>query len=364
MSLDETLQRWPKLHRMLLVVAFLLLVVAVLYGVFIVLPRRSAYKELLSEKKAIEKKLAESLWPQDSERLKSLLKDYERTSDGTMKRSVGNAVKTVDWDVMGAKDKAEMVLKHCTSMFDKRIANEYGDVSNFINKASQTEYKDLYDRTAALLEGLKVFLEPSIFGMDETTAEPAKYQMMLKMWTVEELVRRVTASKLQVVREMSVNTAGRGRPSKITVLPMIAYRLDERDKEPYLLEFPVRMEVSGSMENVIDFVRSLQPRPSWLAGDGEEVTSDECFLPMKQLEMLALSPQRGEVLVEPSGEVKLAFRKPNGELAGNRLMGQNGLLEIKQITATVICSSFFRPALGGPVRVIRRQVVEPLPLGL
>ena len=354
MNLDEKLQQLPEQHRVLLVVVFLLLVVGVIYGMFFLRPQWNAYSDLVGEYASLDKKLSESLWPKDSARLKSLLQSYEQVLKG-MKRSGkdGDAavagIFAADPRDLGLQNKAELVLQHATSMFNQNITNAYGDVTNFVTKASQTEYKDLYDRTDSMLQGMRVVLEPSIFGMDESTAEPEKYQMILKLWTVQEVVRRARDNNLRVANDPSLTRARLGRPSKISVLPMIPYSLDPQDKEPYLLEFPVRLQVEGTMVNFIKFVQSLQ--------------TEECFLPMKQMELLAEQPQPAlQIQVDPDGTVNRVFKTSRGEV--KRPAGENGLLELRNITAVVVCSSFFRPTPGTPVRSSRRQVIEPKPAGI
>lgn len=354
MKLEDKFHELPEQHRALLVVMFLLVVAGVLYGMFFLRPQWKAFSELVSEHASVDKKLSDSSWPKDSARLNSLLQSYQQKLVG-MKKSVKDGDAAVpslfaaDTRDLGLQDKAELVMKHATSMFDQNIINAYGDATNFVTKASQTEYKDLYDRTDSMLQGMRVVLEPSIFGMDESTAEPEKYQMILKLWTVQEVVRRARDNNLRVANDPSLTRAGLGRPSKISVLPMISYSLDPQDKEPYLLEFPVRLQVEGTMDNFIKFVQSLQ--------------TEECFLPMKQMELLAEQPQPAlQILVDPDGTVNRVFKTPRGEV--KRPTGENGLLELRNITAVVVCSSFFRPTPGTPVRSSRRQVIEPKPAGI
>jgi hypothetical protein len=363
MILPDSLQRLPERHRLLLVTVFLLLVFALLYGMFLVLPQWNAYAELSSDHASLNKKLDESPWPKDPTRLTPLLQGHEDFLNGRKKRKADSSAGQdaaspaaaskellfTDPGDLGLRKKAEALLEHATGMFTQKIANDYGDVNNFVTKASQTEYKDLYDRTDSMLQGMRVLLEPSIFGMDESTAEPDKYQMILKLWTVQEVVLRAHKNKLRVANDPSLTRAGLGRPSKVSVLPMIPYCLDPQDKEPYLLEFPVRLEVEGSLENFIKFAQSLQ--------------NEDCFLPMKQMELLAERPSPGQrIQVDPDGKVYRVFRTPRGEV--KRPMGENGLLEMRNVSAVIVCSSFFRLKSDTPVRSSRVQVREPMPIGI
>ena len=313
------LQQWPEKHRTLLGVVFLLTIACVLFGMIRLRPSWMAYDEARSDHARVERKLEESQWPRDSERMRKLLDSYQTMLNGRK-------------DEPGLKKQVDELMLRATSMFAGRIKKEYGvsaedsGIVNFMEKASQIEYKDQFNRLYTELEGKGVRLEQPVFGMDESTAEPFKYQMRLKLWTVEALTELVLKHNLRFTREAGAGSRDRNNPSMITVLPMRAYVIDKNDKAPYLLEFPVRMEVQGSMANFASFVDALQ--------------DEGVFLPMSQMEMRTVLPN---------------LRQPPRANQDDEMVVQN-------VVVTVVCSAFFRPH-GEAVKLEVQRKREMLPRG-
>ncbi|MGI6356328.1 MAG: hypothetical protein GX937_04970 [Lentisphaerae bacterium] len=314
------LQQWPERHRTLLGVIFLLVIATVLFGMMRLHPTWVAYDEARSDHARVEKKLEESQWPRDSERMRKLLDNYQAILNG---RKGGDP---------GLKKNVADAMKKATSMFEVQIKKEYGvspedsGIVNFMEKASQIEYKDQFNRLYTELEGKGVRLDQPVFGMDESTSEPFKYQMRLKLWTVEALANLVLKNNLRFTRESGAGSRSRNNPSMITVLPMRAYVIDKNDKAPYLLEFPVRMEIQGSMANFANFVNALQ--------------EEGVFLPMSQMEMRTVLPN---------------LRQPPKANQDDEMVLQN-------VVVTVVCSAFFRPH-GEAVKMEVKQKREMLPRG-
>ena len=93
-------------------------------------------------------------------------------------------------------------------------------------------------------------------------------------------------------------------------MPMRVYTLNDDDKEPYLLEFPVRMTVRGTVDEVSSFLRSLN--------------ADSRFYPLTRFEMITENPAlRG---------------RPDEE----------GNIDVHLVEATIECSSLFRPFDDAP----------------
>jgi len=269
-------------------------IAALLAFIVFLQPKWKALKETRSDFARTENKLKESPWPRDSERLQTILNNYQKTlSSG--KQS-------------GLKSFSEETLKKATSLFNDKINDEYGSAALFINKASQIEYKDQYDRMNSTFQNQRIYLDQFIFGMDESTVEPEKFKMLLKVWTAEKLVNLALEHKLRIAQDRSLRTGPHNQyfAAKISVLPERAYILDEGDKAPFLLEFPVRITVRCSMKNFLSFVAALQTEP--------------VFLPMVQMEMLTdTSP-------------------------ANRISDEEGNLSMSDLEITIVCSSFYHPS--------------------
>ncbi len=305
---------WPETHRNILMV----LLAALLFAAFVYLvflhPKWKNLRDTRDEFASADKKLQESSWPKDSERLKSLLAQYNKELDGK------------DGGLRNFTDDA---LRRATSMFDERINDEYGNAANFMEKASQIEYKDQFDRMDFSFQNKKpgIYLVQNIYGMDEATAESSKYQMLLKLWTTEKLVNLALEHKLNIAVDRKIRTAPPyPHPgAKITALPIKSYILNEEDKTPYLLEIPVRVCLRGKFAQFANFVKALQ--------------SDTVFMPVQQMEILTQVPD------------------PKRNLREN-----DSLLVSDSLEITIVCSAFYRPN-AETIKVTPRRTMQLLPPG-
>ncbi|MBQ6474158.1 MAG: hypothetical protein IJJ33_19380 [Victivallales bacterium] len=309
--------KWPKCHQNLVAVVFLLAVACLLAWMFRLRPQWQEYDRLRAEREGLEGQLKSSAWPRDASRLDALLRDYRKRIDKDLGTGTGQ----------GLREYSENVLRRATSQFHERIIGEYGSLQDFMQKASQTEYKDQYDRLDTYLLGHKVNLDQSIYGMDESTNEPHKYQMLLKLWTTQGVVDCAVGAGLRVTQSRS----SRGRPaSQVHICPMRAYALSDSSAEAYLLEFPVQMEVRGKLEAFRRFVQSL--------------CSENHFYPIIQMELVTTPPRTGG-------------KNPD---KGDK----DGFFRTHDLTARVVCSSFFMPKAGEAVKMEVKKTLPPLPGGM
>lgn len=293
----HSFKNWPAQHRNLLLIVILLAIAFSVVGYVHVYPHWVEYTELRDEKSSIENKLLKSEWPKDPERLKAILAQLTKR----LEKDNGNN------NGKGLRAETEEVIAKATSMFNDKIVEEYESISFFIQRASQTEYKNQYDLLDSYFQGKNINIDNTVFGMNEMSSEPLKYQMLLKLWTTQAVVDCALQSKMHI---MTQRTAGgnHGRPvSMVSVLPMQSYYLNDRDASPYLLEFPVHIELIGSLQNFSDFTDLL--------------FKDGRFLPMTRMELAAVPPSLRNL------------PKPDGE--GNIYSGT--------VVARVTCSSFFLP---------------------
>ncbi len=292
----HNLKDWPVQHRNLLLIVLFAAIAFAAIAYIRLYPLWTEYTELRDEKASIEEKLLKSEWPKDPDRLNALLKQFSKRLD----KDNGN-----DND-KGLIAETQDVIQKATSMFDDLIVNEYESTAVFIQKASQTDYKDQFNTLDTSLNGIGINIDNTVFGMSETTTEPLKYQMLLKLWTVRKIIDCALEAKMAVVSRPSPSGQGK-RVAMITVKPMLSYYINANDAEPYLLEFPVYIELVGTLEHFSKFMDSL--------------FTDERFLPMSQLELTANPPS----LRNP----------PKPDKAGD--------IYSRIITARITCSSFFLP---------------------
>lgn len=308
-----TYQQWPDLHRHLLLAIIVGILLCGVLGTTTVYPK---WKELQESRYAFdrtERKLKQSEWPRDSARLQKTLQTYQKLLDDRNS---------------GLKVFAENVLKDSTSTFTARIVDEYGSHQNFVNKASQIEYRDQHDRLDSAFQAKGIFLLQRIYGLDETSVESNKYQMLLKLWTTEAIVNQVLQHKLSIASDRNDRTGARTpQPAaKITALPVKSYILDPQDKAPYLFEFPVRLTVRGSLSNFCQMLADLQ--------------KEGTFLPVVNLEISATVPGK--------------FAAADAE----------GKLTSRSVEVTFVCSSFYRITADTPRQNTTTTTLPTLPRGM
>jgi len=304
--------RWLKQHRLLATIALLLFFACAVYGFFRLRPQWSLYQDTLEEKEAVMNKLNATAWPQDPERLRAILREFN-----------AKLGKSASKDKNGMTAETAALLEQATVLFRDRINAAYGSTDVFLEKSSQTEYKDQYDRLAGELRERDIHLSPEIFGMDEETSEPYKYQMLLKLWTTRAVTERVLAAGMAVTK----TTDSRKRPaSQVTALPAKEYILATGDASPYLIEIPVRVEMTGTLEQFLAFLNSLY--------------TEDCFLPIVQMEFIAAQPP---VPAPPEDGQPVEFT--------------HRVIQIK-----VVCASFFLPG-NAASRIPVNTQVKPMPSG-
>lgn len=289
-SPSPSFQDWPRQHRLLLYLTAATLLLSGLAYYFLLRPRFAILAEAREELHHTEKKLKDSPWPRDAERLERTLKSYE-AAIGTRKNP-------------GLLQLSENSLQECTSLFSERIADNYENDDNFLSKSSQIEYRDQFDRLVSNLRNRNVFLDGEVFGLNVSTSEPKKYQMMLKLWATELAVDQILKHNLAIVHLPGSDNRTNQMSAQLTALPVKSYILETGDSAPFLLEIPIRITVAGTMQDFLAFGQSLQ--------------TPQLFFPMTQMEITLLPP-------------------PPPDQGHQFILAQT-------IHATIVCSAFYRPS--------------------
>jgi hypothetical protein len=330
------MDNWPPQHRTALTILLLALLATGGVYFFVIRPRavevadvRDGCEDLSAD---LKKATKETQYPLDAERLQTMLNSAKSRLDGVRrKRSDGVEVNT------GLVATANRVLERATGMFDERIKSEYTEVGTFMNQVSRIIYRDELDRLRTDLQGKRVYLDDQILGIGEDSDTEETYQLLLKIWTVERLVdilvnknrlaiqtRRLAPAEGETNRIPFGMRGGRSA-SEITVLPTKAYILHEDDKEPYILEFPIRVRFSGTVDSVCEAISDLQ--------------KDGNFLTANRFVLEAESPP----------------------VWANRSPDKDGILRARTVTVMLEVSSYFRPSGHKPT--IRKDKVRLLPAG-
>lgn len=314
------MSRWPRPHVLLFGVTVGAL--AVLGGIYLVAVRPLAAK-VHADRNYIagtRATLAKTGWPLDPERLSSL-RELKRTElEGSGRGETAR-------DANGMRPKSRLLLKASTSMFQERIQRYFEQTSDFVRDVSRLDFQDEYNNLEQKLSARNVFLSEEVLRLGEKTTSPHTYQLVLQVWTVDRLADLALAAGLQFQQADGVvvqdeRGAGR-RPARIQVLPIRAYTVTDGD-EPYLLEFPVRLGLVGTPDQVFRFLASLH--------------AEGVFLPAGQVEITALP----------------GFRDDPRETA----------VGIAALSLDIECSSFFQQADDVADRPLRRpDTIKILPAG-
>ena len=310
------MRKWPEKHRMLLIICLILALNCGIYVYFILKPVWQEHGQAQAELADLNNKLKQTVWPSDPDRLNALLADYRKKLDKD--NGTGN----------GQIEDTKKQLELASSMFEEMIVEEYGSKADFITKASQTEYKDHFDKLDTYLQGKGISLDPALFGLNELSSEEEKYSMLLKLWTAKAVVNCILASGMRITNARLPGSTVRAS-AQLKVLNTKAYYLDDKSEQPYLLEYPVFVEVMGSTRQ--------------LAVLADKLFADGTFLPMTQLEIVSNLPGGGK---QP---------KPN----------KGGYLVRDNIVARIVCSSFFMPESSPQeAPVIEKSISTPKPPGI
>ena len=215
-----------------------LLAFAVGYAV-VIRPMRREVLRLRAGMQEQEKTLGKRNWPLDASRLESLHTENSR-----------------QWTRL-SKD-ATAALEMSTAMFDGRISRLFDTPEGFRNDISLLDYKEEFIKIKQELENRGVFLAERELRLGEDSDSPYTYQQMLQVWTTEALINLALNSHLKLAEAESAKADGpRERASRVTVLPVRGYTVAADDKEPFLIEFPVRVTLVGSVENLCKFMQAL-----------------------------------------------------------------------------------------------------------
>jgi Tfp pilus assembly protein PilO len=310
---------WPQPHKNLAAVLLLAAVGLFLAYFFLVRPKAQVVAEMEGRLDDLKDKLKDSGYTLNAETLQTLL------SENT-KRLKGTKGERGEKGYAGLEEKTGQILDLATRTFKPRIESNYGDIKTFMDQAGWLDYNSDFTDLDTWLRGNGVLISEKTFGISLDTANTETYQLLLHIWTVRELVQLAVEHDLVLAKDPSnavpTPEGGTALPSRLRVLPVVAYALAADDRRPYLLEFPVRMTLRGTLTDFMAFVGDLQ--------------NDKRFLALSRMEILTEHPRiRGE--------------RPTSE----------GVLAVQNIESTVVCASFFRPGDRAPELHIRQKEAIP-----
>ncbi len=254
---------WPQQHKKLGANALVLTAVCIAFYAFVLHPKQKAVSAIEAEVDSLQSQLLAKGWPLESNRLESLHREKAKE----LERFAG---------------QFQSVLQQATSMFDARANRFFPNPDDFRNEITRLDYREEFIQTERDFEAQDVILADEILGLGENTDAAHTYQLMLKLWTMQALIDLALQHNLSPTKNPAVKVAmenGREvQASNVTILPMKSYVANADDKEPYLLEFPLRMIVRGKLTDFCRFLTALQESGN--------------FLPISNMELRKVEPSR------------------------------------------------------------------------
>jgi hypothetical protein len=255
-------------HRLLAVIMAIVAALAMLAYWAVVRPLRQQRGEGLALLDETRTELQRRGWPLDQEKLQQLLDSRTRALEGS-----GTAQP-------GLKLRAEQVQRHATSMFNQLVQKDFQTADGFVRNAANIDFREAFTDLQRRLAGEGIQLAPEVLRLAEDSSLPYSYQLLLQVWTLERLIDLVLENHLQVATDPKVKVrtgAGEQPAASITMQPIVAYCHEAASPLPYLLAVPVRVRLTGQIDEVRSFMLAL--------------TSTGNFLPPEHVELYAEDPR-------------------------------------------------------------------------
>ncbi len=262
------MKKWPANYKVLLGLTAVFLLAAGLAHFYVLRPRR---RQALAVESAMEQKISHISsrnWPVHPSRLGRLRREHQE------RRRL-------------LRSNLEQVQKRAIATFAEPIQSKYGveaveEPSQFINFVSRLDYQEHYSILINKWRERNVILHPRIMNLNEDSVTPHIYRLLLQLWTVDTVLETVAGSGLQpVVRPLPSppqDDGGGIEPetspgfgAQVALQPVRRYRVDETSREDYLLEFPVRITIQGTTEQLVSLLNQLGESEFWLSINAIEI---------------------------------------------------------------------------------------------
>ena len=257
------MDNWLKRYKLLGAIVFCGLVCLLLFYMLVIRPSIQEAIDMRKELTSKEKRLSKSKWPRQKESLEKILSEEQKRLEGKG----------------GLKVMSDEAMKlACSAMHGRMTARGYNKMSDFMGGVLNSQFQQEFSDMQARFEQNGLYVCPEILNLSLTTKSKYSYQLLLQCWCVDMLVDLAGKSGLHFRKhDEIVATAldGSRKPAAlISVLPMTAYSLDDKkEATPFLLEFPVRLGVEGTLEEIMAFLQSINVKGQFFGVRGFEILS-------------------------------------------------------------------------------------------
>lgn len=249
------MKKWPKKHINLFAVLIFSLILCVAGFFLFIKPLNEKIRKDREFIVLTKTELRKKEWPLDSERLQKLL-EYKKGLLDKVKDGE-NAYKAT-----GLRKKSELLLKECTNTFEKRIKKIFVNPSDFSKEITRLDYQDEYNKVRDKLARKDIYFSEESLMIEDDSEDALIYPKVLQVWLVDEVVSLASKNSLRVLSNSNVKTKndrGKIEPvAKIQLLPVIPYVLYEKSDIVYVMEFPVRISLRGTLDKFSGLLRDMQ----------------------------------------------------------------------------------------------------------
>ena len=257
------MDNWLKRYKILGGILFACLALLLLLHILVIRPNIQDAKDMRDELAGKEKRLSKSKWPMQKESLDKILKEGQARLEGKN----------------GLKSKSEEALKlTCSALHGRMMARGYDKTADFMGGVLNSQFQQEFSEMLTRFEQRGVYVAPEVLNLSQRSKSKYNYQLLLQCWCVDMLADIVEKSGLHFrAHETVVATSLDGKrkaAALLSVRPVVAYTMDEKKEEkPFLLEFPVRLGVEGSLEQVTEFLQLLNVPGQFFGVRGFEIVS-------------------------------------------------------------------------------------------
>lgn len=254
---------WLNRYKILGGAVFVGLVCLLLFYMLAVRPGIEEAREMREELAQKEKRLGKSKWPMQKESLEKILAEEQKRLDGKG----------------GLKAMSEEAMKLACSALQWRMTSRgYNKTADFREGVLNSQFQQEFSDMQARFERNGLYVCPEILNLSLTTKSKHSYKLLLQCWCVDMLVDLAEKSGLRFRTHDEIQATAldgkRQSAALISVLPMTAYALDDKkEATPFLLEFPVRLGVEGTLEQIAAFLKSLNVAGQFFGVRGFEILS-------------------------------------------------------------------------------------------
>ena len=251
-------KKWPRDHKVLLILTVLLLLIAVYIYIFVLMKLYDTYEETQAEQEKERATVQNSEWDSTETGIANAKKQYT-LAIGSKKSPA-------------AKLKSDELLAKATAHLQKMVDDVKEASKNpSITKDGKKTYSDKYDEVKKYLQSKGIELVPAVYGLGRVS-EGNYYNMTLKLLLTRDIVdlllkhnltvEQTSESYLPEADSMFVDLqedeeVKRIFASELRTLPVKSYII-RPEEQPYLLELAIQVTVNGELKDFSAFASDLQ----------------------------------------------------------------------------------------------------------